>query len=212
MTTIIPAEFTQSTSAHTLNLFLNQLQNETNNSFTIYQNVVSYPSLSTKQNQVNSQATPDEKAEYQACHHIQAVETKLKVHGTIFWLSGNVFHVGMSGNENPWHAYIVIYSNKRIIIVDPDYEGKTGSSRRFRDFNGLGLVRQLVDFINGRKHQKVGGDFCCAREVKDIRIGHTGFGFPKQNYCVKMSGQWLQNFVQNGCPMEWFNEWEVISK
>ena len=46
---------------------------------------------------------------------------------------------------------------------------------------GLGLFKQLADFIGGRKKDKVGGESCCRRVIKDIKIGHTGFGVPKKN-------------------------------
>ena len=123
MTPIVPTEFTQYTPSLIINQFLKQLQNEPENTFTIYPTVLSYPSMSAKRRHIESQATIQGKADYEACNHIQAVKSKLKADGTILWLSGSLFHVGMSGSDNPWHAYIVVYIHRRLVIIDPDYTG-----------------------------------------------------------------------------------------
>ena len=203
-TTIIPAEFNEdSTSSQVLNLFLHQLQQEPTNTFTIYPAVLCYPSLAHKQRLIASQTTEERKEEYKACHHIQAIKTKLKVDGTILWLSGSLFEIGMSGGDNAasWHAYIVIYCQRRLVVVDPDYQGEIGTSRRLKDLKGLGLFKQLVDFMGVAR-----------RAVEDIRVGHTGFGEPNSGARKRMCGEWVQDFVEKQCPMEWFDSWEVIRK
>ena len=73
-----------------------------------------------------------------------------------------------------------------MVIIDPDYTGKTGAVRRVKDLKGLGLFRQLFRFITGGSGERVSGETCCRRAISEI--------------------------VQNGCPMEWFNDWEVIRK
>ena len=92
------------------------------------------------------------------------------------------------------------------------YTGNAGVKRRVKDLTQLGLFRQFVSFLTGLKTTKVGGEYCCARGVDEIRIGHTGYGEPNKGNCMSMSGQWLESFVDNKCPMEWFTGWEIIGK
>ena len=70
---------------------------------------------------------------------------------------------------------------------------------------GLGLFKQLMDFIGGGKKDKVGGESYCRRAIEDIRFGHTGFGEPNNKACMGMCGQWVEDFVEKQCPIEWFD-------
>ena len=172
-----PANFQDDTSSTTINAFLKQLQMEpANTTFTIYPTVLSFSSKASKNQQQSNQSTPEGQAEYQACDRIQAVKNHLQVNRTILWLSGSLFKIDMSGGDNKWHAYIVIYHQGKLIVVDPDYAGKPEAVRRVKDLKGLGLFRQLHQFIIGGSGEKVGGETCCRRAVSEIRIRHTSFG------------------------------------
>ena len=69
-------------------------------------------------------------------------------------------------------------TNSRLCVkpFHPSYE--IGTSRRLKDLKGLGLFKQLVDFMGVAR-----------RAVEDIRVGHTGFGEPNSGACKRMCGE-----------------------
>ena len=106
----------------------------------------------------------------------------------------------------------MVYFGNQIVIVDPDYQAIPGSRRRVTQFAGLAPLRELLNFMIKGKGEKVGGETCCGRAIHTISIGHTGFGRPRCGMCTKMCGQWVQSFIQAGCPVSWFDGWEVLGR
>ena len=210
MAQLNPALFDATTPPSTINQFLAQLALEPTNTFQIYPRVVSYKSEASKRGYIARQTTDMTREEYGACDKIQAVKCTFKSAGTIIWLSGNMSRVGDIGKDNVWHTYIVVYHERELVIVDPGYAGRAGSQRRLNDIAGFQLVREFIPLICKRRGEKVGGEGCWGRAITRIRIGSTGFGTDGQSKC--MSGQWLESFVQAGCPMDWFDGWEEIKR
>ena len=87
---------------------------------------------------------------------------------------------------------------RRLVIIDPDYTGKTGAVRRVKDLKGLGLFRQLFRFITGGSGERVSGETCCRRAISEIRIGHTGFGVANLGKCVAMGAEFCSEWMSNG--------------
>ena len=209
MAALIPEHFTPQTPAQTINNFLQQLSQKSA-TWKLYPRVVSYKSKQSKELHIQCQGTEEGRADYNACDPIHALKSSLRVTGTIIWLSASLFRIGQSGADNNWHAYIMVYYNREVVIVDPDYKGKTGFQRNVRDFAALGLCRELLGLMTGEKTEKVGGGSCWGRAVKRVRIGHSGYGIPGQKKCMTMAGQWLNQFVEAGFPVGVFDSWEVI--
>jgi len=85
--------------------------------------VVSYKSEANKQYHIARQTTDEARAEYQACDRIQVLKRTLRAKGTIVWLSGSLFHVGDTGEDDHWHSYVMIYYEREVVILDPEYVG-----------------------------------------------------------------------------------------
>ena len=205
-----PEHFTPQTSAQTINNFLQQLS-QRSAAWKLHPTVVSYKSKKSKKFHIKGQGTEEGRAEYDACDPIHALKDSLRVTGTIIWLSASLFRIGQLGTEeDQWHAYIMVYYDGEVVIVDPDYKGKTGFQRNVRDFPALGLLRELLGLMTGEKTEKVGGGCCWSRVVKRVRIGHSRYGIPGQGRCMTMAGQWLDQFVEAGFPVDLFDSWEVI--
>jgi hypothetical protein len=212
MAAINPQTFTNNTPATILNQFLQQLAQDPQNQFTIHQRVVSYKSEANKQSHISRQTTDEARAEYQACDRIQVLKGTLRVQGTIVWLSGSLFHIGDTGADDDWHSYVMIYHEREVVIVDPEYAGVVAGQdqRRVRHMSGLGLLVELLPYMYKGKKERVNGSAAWGRPIDRVRIGRTGFGVPGQQMCNSMTGQWVQSFIQAGCPMEWFDGWEEL--
>ena len=145
------------------------------------------------------------------CDRIGALRGSIKAAGTIVWMSGSQFHIGDKGDIDLWHAYLVVYCNREIVIIDPDYLGDDGSKKRVNEFRGLGLVTTLLSYIYTSKKSAVTGTTRgWGRPIDCVRIGSTGFGMPGKQKCTEMCGRWLESFVHAGCSMGWFDKWEVV--
>jgi len=212
MAAIDPQAFTNNTPASILNQFLAQLAQDPQNQFIIHERVVSYKSEANKQSHIARQTTDEARAEYQACDRIQALKRTLRAKGTIVWLSGSLFRVGDTGGDDHWYSYVMIYCEREVVIVDPEYVGVVGGQdqRRVRNVRGLGLLVELLPYMYKGKKERVNGSVAWGRRIDRIRIGTTGFGVLGQQMCNSMIGQWLQSFVQAGCPMQWFDGWEEL--
>ena len=189
------------------------LADEPENQFNIQQRLVSYKSQASKLSHIARQTTDEGKAEYRACDRIQVLKQSLRAGGTIVWLAGSLFRVGDTGPEDDWHSYIMIYHEGEVAIVDPEYAGivQGQGQRRVKNMSGLGLVVELLPYIYKRQRERVHGAAGWGRQIDRVRIGTTGFGVPGQRRCNTMSWQWLQSFVQAGCPMQWFDGWEELN-
>jgi len=126
------------------------------------------------------------------------------------WMSGSQFHIGDTGSSGLWHTYVVIYCNREVVIIDPEYGGREEWKKRVRDFRGLGLVTELLPHIYKKKTERIGTESGWGRPIDRVRIGSTGFGVPGELKSTEMSGRWLESFVQAGCPMDWFDNWEEV--
>jgi len=82
--------------------------------------------------------------------------------------------------------------------------------RRVSGFTGLALAKELLTLITKRHKEKIGGESCWGRAVEKIKIGHTGFGNAGEEKGATMCAQWIQSYVQAGCPKEWFDGWEEV--
>lgn len=56
--------------------------------------------------------------------------------------------------DNLRHAHVLVYYDREIIIIDPDYTESTAPYRRVQGFVGLGLVRGLLDFMTEEKKKR----------------------------------------------------------
>jgi hypothetical protein len=206
-----PGQFTQQTDSSTIAQFLHQLATDPTNSFHIHPHVVAFKSETSKQTHIRRQATPAMVAEYTGCDRIQALKGSIRAAGTIVWMSGSQFHIGDKGGSDLWHAYIIVYCNREIVIIDPEYLGDEGKKKRVSEFRGLGLVTALLPYIYTSKKKVVTGTTRgWGRPIDRVRIGSTGFGMPGELKCTEMSGRWLESFVHAGCPMGWFDNWEEV--
>lgn len=180
------------------------------NCFTIHPRVVAFKSQASKEHYIARQITSNGVAEYQGCDRIQVLKGSLRAGGTIVWMSGSQFHIGDTGSSDLWHAYIVIYCKREVVIIDPEYRGQEERNRRVKDIRGLGLVTELLPYIYKRQQDRVGTAAGWGRPIDRVRIGSTGFGIPGQLKCTEMTGRWLESFVHAGCPMAWFDDWEEV--
>ena len=125
----------------------------------------------------------------------------MKATGSLFWLSGSLFKVGEGAQEDRWHGYIVIYCNREIVILNPEYGGPVGVKECVGNFNGMWLAKELLAVMSQRQSQKVSGESCWGRAINRIRIGRTRFEQQGEEPCVAMSWQWLEGFVRARCPI-----------
>jgi len=72
-----------------------------------------------------------------------------------------------TGAEDHWHSYVMIYYEKEVDIVDPEYAGAVQWQERVRYFVGLGLVKGLLPYIYQTSRWQAGW----ARPIDWIRIG-----------------------------------------
>jgi len=96
--------------------------------------------------------------------------------------------------------------------MDPEHAGVVQGQhqRRVKDMSGLGLTVGVLPYMYKKKTERVGGEAGWGRPIDRVRIGTTGFGVPGERRCNTMTGQWLQSFIQAGCPMQWFDGWEEL--
>ncbi|RPB18056.1 hypothetical protein L211DRAFT_854520 [Terfezia boudieri ATCC MYA-4762] len=197
-----PGQFTQEMDSSTIAQFLHQLATDPANSFNIHPRVVAFNSQASKENYIARQTTPAMVAEYKGCDRIQGLKGSIRAAGTIVWMSGSQFHIGDKRGSDLWHAYVVVYCNREIVIIDPKYRGDEGKKKRVSEFRGLGLVTALLPYIyTSKKNVVTGTTRGWGRPIDRIRIGSTGFGMPGELNCTEMSGRWLESFVHAGCPM-----------
>ncbi|KAF8429513.1 hypothetical protein EV426DRAFT_581649, partial [Tirmania nivea] len=206
-----PGQFTQQTDSSTIAQFLCQLATHPANLFNIHPRVVAFKSEASKQKHIARQATPAMVAEYTGCDRIQACKGSIRAAGTIVWMSGSQFHIGDKGGSDLRHAYVVVYCNREIVIIDPAYLGDEGRKKRVIEFRGLNLVTELLRYIyTSQKKVVTGTTRGWGRSIDRVRIGSTGFGMPGELKYTEMSGRWLESFVHAGCPMGWFDNWEEV--
>ncbi|KAF8416259.1 hypothetical protein EV426DRAFT_578797 [Tirmania nivea] len=104
MEAIIPQPFDVHTPSADINQFLDQLAHNPHNRFRIHPQVIAYESKNMKNK----------------CYPISTGgQAQNGSSGSLLWLCGNISGIQQDGNH--WHSYALIYFERKVFIIDPEY-------------------------------------------------------------------------------------------
>ena len=80
---------------------------------------------------------------------MQILKTVVKKEGTIVFMQIKISNTRSIGTQNDWHAYLFIYYDKQVIIVDPNYTTHDHKTRRL-----CHIVGTLMNMVMGEQNQR----------------------------------------------------------
>ena len=150
-----------------------------------------------------------DKSNYEACDIMQQAKHSMVSSGSLLWLSGNI--TGIQENENQWNLYALIYFERKVFIINPEYQPPAPKRvRRLVEIEHLDLVREFIALISGSKNTVRWGVKCWGRAVDHVYLCGTGHMVQiGAGQCNPETGAWIDQFVRGGCDMTWFDQHEV---
>ncbi|KAF8428754.1 hypothetical protein EV426DRAFT_640022 [Tirmania nivea] len=151
MAAIIPQPFDVHTPSADINQFLDQLAHNPHNRFRIHPQVIAYKSKNMKNNAIQLALEADRR-DYEACDIMQQAKHSMVSSGSLLWLCGNISGIQQDGNH--WHSYALIYFERKVFIIDPEYRPPAPERvRRLVEIEHLDLAREFIALISAQKIQ-----------------------------------------------------------
>ncbi|KAF8430395.1 hypothetical protein EV426DRAFT_581412 [Tirmania nivea] len=208
MAAIIPQLFDVHTASADINQFLDQLAHNPDNRFRIHPRVISYKSKNMKNNAIQLALEADRR-DYEACDIMQQAKHTMVSSSSLLWLSGNI--TGIQQNGNHWHSYALIYFERKVFVIDPEYQPPApGRVRRLVEIEHLDLAKEFIPLISGSQNTIRHGVNCWGRVVDHVYLCGTGHIVQiGTGQCNPETGGWMQQFVRGGGDMSWFDRHDV---
>jgi len=190
MAAITPQQFNVHTPSTVINQFLTQLA-LTDNTFRIHPRVVAYKCKSMKDNAIRL-ALEEDRLDYEACDIMQQAKHSVISSGSLLWLCGNITPIQQ--NENDWHSYAFIYFERKVFIIDLEYQPPAvPRARRLVEVPHLDLAREFIALISGSKQTVRWGVKCWGRAVEHVYLCGTGHMVQiGAGQCNPETGGWIE--------------------